>query len=203
LSNQLIEAVKSIPDRRDRILKAALREFSERGAAGTRTAAIAAAAGVNKQLIFYYFGSKAGLYEAVLRAFLLTPIAEPLPHSSPGGPVERIRAVLRGFFADLNRHPGTAPLLVRALAQPGPGRTALATALGELESTLAAIITEGQGHGYVRDDADPRVSATQILSLMLGYLVREGADMEPGPSFEERARWVDEACDLFTGSLRW
>ncbi len=51
---------------RQRILDAALLEFSAEGLAGARTDRIAAAAGVNKALIYYYFESKEMLYNATL-----------------------------------------------------------------------------------------------------------------------------------------
>ena len=53
-------------DRRQAILEAAIKEFSAKGLSGARVDAIARAAKVNKQLIYYYFDSKDGLYEAVL-----------------------------------------------------------------------------------------------------------------------------------------
>jgi TetR/AcrR family transcriptional regulator len=49
-----------------RILEVATAEFAEKGFAGGRVAEIAARAEVNKQLLYYYFGSKEGLYSAVL-----------------------------------------------------------------------------------------------------------------------------------------
>jgi TetR/AcrR family transcriptional regulator len=55
---------------RQALLDAALDEFAERGYAGARVADIAQRAGVNKQLINYYFGSKEGLYLAVQQAWL-------------------------------------------------------------------------------------------------------------------------------------
>lgn len=51
---------------RARILDAALHEFSSHGLAGARTEQIAAAAGVNKALLYYYFESKEKLYQAAL-----------------------------------------------------------------------------------------------------------------------------------------
>jgi len=53
---------------RARILEAALREFSENGLAGARTEQIAAAAGVNKALLYYYFKGKDALYAAALES---------------------------------------------------------------------------------------------------------------------------------------
>ncbi|MEV4261561.1 TetR family transcriptional regulator [Kribbella sp. NPDC049584] len=61
------------PDERQRdaertqqqLLDAAVIEFGAHGFSGARVSEIAARAGVNKQLISYYFGGKEGLYRAV------------------------------------------------------------------------------------------------------------------------------------------
>ncbi len=67
--------VKPVPHRtrhrdsagtRAAILEAAGRIFADAGLAGARTDAIAAAAGINKAMLYYYFKSKDGLYRAVL-----------------------------------------------------------------------------------------------------------------------------------------
>ncbi|MFM2240780.1 MAG: hypothetical protein RJA69_2154, partial [Pseudomonadota bacterium] len=48
------------------ILEVALREFADKGLSGARIDAIAAATSTSKRMIYYYFGSKEGLYLAVL-----------------------------------------------------------------------------------------------------------------------------------------
>jgi TetR/AcrR family transcriptional regulator len=50
-----------------RIMDAAIEEFSAKGFAGARVSEIAARAGVNQQLIAYYFDSKEGLYREMGR----------------------------------------------------------------------------------------------------------------------------------------
>ncbi|KUJ70087.1 translation initiation factor IF-2 [Streptomyces albus subsp. albus] len=52
------------------LLEAAMDEFSAKGFAGARVQDIADRAGVNKQLINYYFGGKEGLYRALSRQWL-------------------------------------------------------------------------------------------------------------------------------------
>jgi AcrR family transcriptional regulator len=52
---------------KQRILDAALREFSDKGIAGARVDAIAARACVNKRMLYYYFGSKEGLFREILQ----------------------------------------------------------------------------------------------------------------------------------------
>src|SRR6185312_11130504 len=48
------------------ILKAAIREFKERGYGGARIDAIAKNAKINKRMLYHYFGGKDELYMAVL-----------------------------------------------------------------------------------------------------------------------------------------
>ena len=73
------------PERTRRlILEAAAAEFAAHGYAGARIAAIASRAGVNQQLISYYFDSKEGLYQAMSDAWQqreseLVPPGTPLP----------------------------------------------------------------------------------------------------------------------------
>ncbi|HSV66304.1 MAG TPA: TetR family transcriptional regulator [Mycobacteriales bacterium] len=52
---------------RERILQAAVAEFGAKGYSGARTAGIAERAGVNPQLISYYFGGKQGLMAELRR----------------------------------------------------------------------------------------------------------------------------------------
>jgi AcrR family transcriptional regulator len=53
-------------DSKTRILKTALNEFAAHGYAGARVGRIATASRTNKQLIYYYFGGKEGLFQHVL-----------------------------------------------------------------------------------------------------------------------------------------
>ncbi|NEA31631.1 TetR family transcriptional regulator [Streptomyces sp. SID13031] len=63
---------------RTRLLDAAYTEFSERGLAGARVERIAAVAAANKQAIYAYFGSKDGLFDAML-AVRLGALADAAP----------------------------------------------------------------------------------------------------------------------------
>jgi AcrR family transcriptional regulator len=56
------------PERtRERILKAAFREFAGKGFAGARVDTIARGARINKRMLYHYFGDKEGLFREVLR----------------------------------------------------------------------------------------------------------------------------------------
>lgn len=62
--------IRDLNRTREKIIAAALTEFSAKGAAGARTESIARRAKVDQRMIFYCFGSKAGLYREVLRRHL-------------------------------------------------------------------------------------------------------------------------------------
>ncbi|MBI2059253.1 MAG: TetR/AcrR family transcriptional regulator [Nitrospirae bacterium] len=61
---------------RERILSAAADVFSEVGLEGSRIDVIARNADVNKAMIYYHFGSKEGLYIAVLESLILRIASE-------------------------------------------------------------------------------------------------------------------------------
>ncbi|MEN9786966.1 MAG: hypothetical protein RLZZ299_2230 [Pseudomonadota bacterium] len=76
---------------RARLLRAAGDAFAREGFAGARVDAIARDAGCNKQLVYHYFGDKAGLYEAVVRDVLATrPPLGALTRESIGPQIDRI-----------------------------------------------------------------------------------------------------------------
>ncbi len=85
------------PERtRQRILEAAAVEFAEHGFAGARTRAIASRAGVNQQLVSYYFGGKEGLYRAMSEQWAqrrdeLSPPGSSLPEQLRGYAMETLR----------------------------------------------------------------------------------------------------------------
>ncbi len=84
---------------RARVLDAALAAFAANGLAGARTEDIAATAGVNKALIYYYFESKEKLYQAALEMSAErirdSSMAVFLSDASPG---ERILRTALGHF---------------------------------------------------------------------------------------------------------
>ncbi|GAA2544311.1 TetR family transcriptional regulator [Winogradskya consettensis] len=83
---------------RTRLLDAAYDEFVERGLAGARVDRISAAAAANKQAIYAYFGSKDGLFDAVLDARLKV-LAELVPFT-PGDLPGYIGALYDQIVAD-------------------------------------------------------------------------------------------------------
>ena len=59
-------AVRDPEQSRARILKAAREEFANKGLGGARVDQIAQSAGINKRMLYHYFGNKDALFRAVL-----------------------------------------------------------------------------------------------------------------------------------------
>lgn len=189
-------------DRALRIVAAAREEYAKRGFAGARVEHIARRAGVNKQLLFYYYHSKRGLFQAVLThaagelESALTAFAVPA-----GRPLDRLRGALEAQFDFLAQHSE----LVTLLAQPGGGREDLAPFAPAIKR-LVVLLAEGQGLGQVRDDVDPHLAAAQALVLMVGYLGMESAiaaSARPLGADEPalRERWKEAAVDLVVAGV--
>ena len=71
---------------RERILRAARREFVAKGFAGARVDVIASVASVNKRMLYHYFNNKEGLYRATLYEGMATNLD--LVASAPADPDE-------------------------------------------------------------------------------------------------------------------
>jgi AcrR family transcriptional regulator len=88
------------------ILEVAMREFAENGLAGARVDVIAQAMRTSKRMIYYYFGSKEGLYVAVLEeAYRRMRTIESELHLDDLPPEDALRKLV-GFTVDYQRaHP--------------------------------------------------------------------------------------------------
>ena len=94
------------------ILDSARDEFAQRGLAGARMDSIAARAGLNKRLIYYYFGSKDDLFLAVLeRTYADIRDAEQQLHLDEVEPVEAIRRLVSFTWHYYLDHPEFITLL--------------------------------------------------------------------------------------------
>lgn len=154
---------------RSRILEAALTEFAAHGLAGARTEQIAAAAQVNKALLYYYFESKEKLYAATLEMVSSRvrdrSMAVFLREASPGERV--LRAALDHFdriltqreFQSLMQHEmirmhkgeaGELPVLAKRI-------------FGPLHAMLRSMVREGIASGELIE-----VEWLQIVLASLG-----------------------------------
>lgn len=132
---------------RTSILSAARSEFAAKGLTGARVNVIAARAGVNKQLIYYYFGSKDDLYRAALEAVYTEIRTQERSLNLDDMKPEQAMTTLIGFSFDyLAHHPDFIGLLNHENAQ-GAQHVRKSSAIRDTNSPLIALIASTLARG--------------------------------------------------------
>jgi AcrR family transcriptional regulator len=156
------------------ILAAATREFSEKGLSGARVDSIADRTKINKRMIYYYFGSKEGLYRAVLeRSYGHIRMSESAVELDALPPEEALRQHVRLTFDYHNMHPDFVRLVMNENIHQ-------AAHIGELASirtrnravikTLRGLLDRGIAAGAFRSDIEP-VELHMSISALCFYNV--------------------------------
>jgi len=155
---------------REAILEAAERIFGDEGLAGARTEAIAAAAGVNKALLYYYFRSKDGLYRAVLEGYLADFNRQALELlSSKGSARSLLLRYINIHFDFIGAHRHHGPLFQRMLMADQKSLVRLARQYFLPRSkALLKVIERGMRTGEFRR-MDSTHAAISLLSLIVFY----------------------------------
>lgn len=176
------------------ILSAAREEFGQRGYAGGRVDRISRRAGVNKQLIFYYFGSKAGLFDEVVKSASvgLSQVVGAADQSV--GPLEQLRSVLESAFRALGANRDLLRAAFMAAETANGSGAFIGEELARLDEQIRSLVSEAQGLGYVRDDVDPAAVAHLAVATVVGSVM---LGVPPG---NERLR---VEIDLVIRSLAW
>jgi AcrR family transcriptional regulator len=156
------------------ILAAATREFSEKGLSGARVDSIADRTKINKRMIYYYFGSKEGLYRAVLeRSYGHIRMSESAVELDALPPEEALRQHVRLTFDYHNMHPDFVRLVMNENIHQ-------AAHIGELASIrtrnravikqLRGLLDRGIAVGRFRTDIEP-VELHMSISALCFYNV--------------------------------
>jgi TetR/AcrR family transcriptional regulator len=184
------------------ILQAATQLFGEKGYDATRTAEIAAAAGVTERTLFSYFPSKEKLYRRVMFPALLAA-AVPRALMDTGE--------LFGTEAESFRqwHRRVLDLRVAAACTAAPQFRLLVAALMSDEALrrkviqiwqenvlepLVGTIRRYQKRGQLRSDVRPEVLARAIISANLGYIFAR-ALLAPEADWDD-AREIEATVDM-------
>ncbi|MEU0093595.1 TetR family transcriptional regulator [Kribbella sp. NPDC006257] len=142
---------------KQQLLDAAVIEFAAHGFGGARVSEIATRAGVNKQLISYYFGGKLGLYQAVSDRWRsgeesITEGATTLP--------EVVAAYARAALAE--------PDLARLLIRQGVDQEAAEADRESQQIRFQAMLSDfrtRQEQGELAGDLDPAYMGLALFAL--------------------------------------
>jgi TetR/AcrR family transcriptional regulator len=180
-SPESAERVRDAERTKRKLLEAAMTEFAANGYDGARVGEIASRAGVNKQLISYYFGGKEGLYRAMQREWLEDERAQNAPDVPP-------EDVLRSYLRDNLRDPRIGRFVLwQALTEDMPEEESQEDVDGELERMRVR-----QARGEIASDLDPAAVQIALMGLTIAPIVFRrtakrlfGVDIDD-PEFETR-----------------
>jgi len=169
---------------KERILEAALAEFSAHGIAGARVDRIAQAAGCNKNLIYIYFEDKETLFTTVLCKHLMR-IHEEQPFTPDDLP---------GYAAKVFDWAQANPDLMRLLAwsaleQQAKGHSERVEAL----SAKVAALTAAQHAGQVGTAFPPGFLLIAVMSLATAWSVASPIGPSLAPKAAERSAALRES----------
>jgi AcrR family transcriptional regulator len=146
---------------RERILRAARREFVAKGIAGARVDAIARAASVNKRMLYHYFGDKEALYRAVLREGIATNLD--LVAAAPADPAALLPFLLPRVQARLD---GIRLLQWEALGG-GERKPVAEEERRKAWVEAAERLRDAQRAGHLQQDLDAEYLVLALMALTI------------------------------------
>lgn len=143
-----------------------------KGFDGTRIDEIAEQAGINKRMLYVYFGNKEQVYAEVLRSNLEGALALGRVEDDPSiDPVQQTEAIIRRYFQFVADHPQFVRLLGwESLGERSAEMLAKMIAVG-LED-LHAVLRRGKKQGAFREDLDEQRIVLSVSALCIGYFSR-------------------------------
>ncbi len=153
---------------RERLLEAATALFAEKGYAVTTVQEIVQRAGVTKPVLYYYYGSKAGIFLAILeRAERLQKAMLETVVRTPGTTLDRLLLLYRTIYRGIAEYPGLFRLVNNLLFGPPKGVPAYDYRQFHIRMVEAVgmIYGEGVARGEVVESGHEEV-AMLVLGLM-------------------------------------
>ena len=132
-----------------KIIENAMILFSKKGFDATTVDDIAAACGVNKALLYYYYKNKAGLYEAVMMHVLGAIYEEVVTAGSRcGDPLSELETFIKTYADYAEKQPYFPALMLRELSDSGAHLPEMMfSSMRRLFALLSAILERGEKEG--------------------------------------------------------
>ncbi len=157
-------------DKRERILRAAIKVFARKGFYATRVSEIAKAAGVADGTIYLYFENKDDVLVSVFEdriTKLLVVLRKEIDEA--GTFEEKLRMVVERQLGLLERQRDLAEVVTVNLRQSSKLLKQFAAPLfTEYLDVIASVIADGQAQGLVDPELSPRVVATGLWGALDG-----------------------------------
>ncbi len=183
---------------RERLLEAGAAVFAERGFDGGSVREICRRAKASGNMVHHYFGSKAGLLDAIVEQYGLGVLALPMrllesPVRSRDDFSSRVEMLFGATLDACIEHRSLMMVVAREQATP--------PALAEYAARFIQFLEDGKRLGFVRADLDAEMVSGALLDRIMAQ-VQMGPWMKRshGVDLSDRAykkRWCAANIDLF------
>ncbi|SHO58552.1 TetR/AcrR family transcriptional regulator [Vibrio quintilis] len=154
---------------RERLIISARELFTVMAYDKVSTRLIARRAGVNIAMIRYYFGSKAGLFETMLRE-TLHPLQKQLDKLIAKSNQKNLVDLMRVYYKEMIKVPQFPKLLAQVMSMP-PGdiqRDLMEEVIQDLTRPIRDLLSSRLvNQGVIRPDMDPYLCRMSYISLMV------------------------------------
>lgn len=185
-------APRTIPAR-ERLLATASELFTRRGYAATSVREIVSGAGVTKPLLYHHFGSKEGIFLALVGR-LEREMEDRLDAArlEPGTPLQRIRAICQSVYAIADGREPEVRLLYAIYYGPPQGTPEVdIEALPQrIEAALAEAVRAGMACGEIRR-GDVRYTTLALQGSLITAIECHIAERQPSLGPEGLDRLLD------------
>ncbi len=195
---------RRIADKRERILRAAIKVFARKGFYATRVSEIAKAAGVADGTIYLYFKNKDDLLVSIfedritkLLGVLRTEIEK------CHGFEEKVRTVIELQLGLLEGQRDLAEVVTVNLRQSSRLLKQYAAPLfTEYLELIAGVVADGQREGVLRSDVSPRVVARGLWGALDGLALTWALGGTRPGNPESLRRAASQIASVFLDGLR-
>jgi AcrR family transcriptional regulator len=192
------------------ILEVATREFAAHGLAGARIEKIQQQTRTSKRMIYYHFGSKEGLYRAVIeRAFEIAREVDKDFNPQKGTPEQALKQIANNAFEAFTQNPSFVRLLTfeNLAGAPYIRQSQHASRLNRMAmADLESVLKRGHADGSIRKDIKSLDVYINMVGLCYyhvahyaGYLAagfqsKEHTRIQSNAFHKQRKRAIQDAC---------
>lgn len=174
--------MESVPKgKRELIIEAAEKIFSQKGFFQAKVEEIAAEAGVGKGTVYEYFSSKEEVFKEMLMHVIKDIDLSMNKSGHPHSALERIREIVEKHLSFMLKHRNMAIVLMQEhLTMSDDLLDTMKTNRDNKLKTLERIVVEGMERGEFRKDINPMITAHLIFGATIslsGDIVEEGEVM--------------------------
>jgi AcrR family transcriptional regulator len=201
---------KSALDKRDQIIYAAIRLYSQRGIHNVSMNEIAARVGITKPAVYYYFRSKEALIEAVVEMYYFGYLQKQinLQDRSDLQPIDRLKGAFQlsaDDFSAWNRRLSEDEMerysfdmiTVEAIAQYPQIAEKLKALSERWAQAVVKTVSEGKKRGEISSEVSTENAALSMIAMVEGsyFLCYDMEDLDP-------EKFLSDMAEMYLRSVR-